>query len=235
MNNFEQIEGILNFENGNDFYFLNILKRRKDNPDMVKDVKVIKSFYINSLQELQDIKDRIISICDEENARAYIRLNRRNHRHISVEILKHFVSLIKNDPNTYDVSLKSVIDITQLISENKFDDIKHYIKSLDYKRYDSICGSSPCDKDKTWIVDIDYVEGELGSKGVKTEPWDIDEINELLIKLQSETKKEPLMLKIPTKNGYHLITRPFNLQTFGDQYRSRIDVHKDNPTLLYCK
>ena len=37
---------------------------------------------------------------------------------------------------------------------------------------------------------------------------------------------------IPTKNGYHIITKPFNLKQFKDKY-SDIDVHKNNPTILY--
>ena len=38
---------------------------------------------------------------------------------------------------------------------------------------------------------------------------------------------------IPTKTGWHLITTPFNLQQFRKEYPD-IDVHKNNPTLLYC-
>ena len=37
---------------------------------------------------------------------------------------------------------------------------------------------------------------------------------------------------IPTKNGWHLITKPFNLQQFKEKYPD-IDVQKNNPTLLY--
>lgn len=37
---------------------------------------------------------------------------------------------------------------------------------------------------------------------------------------------------IPTKNGYHIITKPFNLKQFKDKYPD-IDVHKNNPTILY--
>jgi len=38
--------------------------------------------------------------------------------------------------------------------------------------------------------------------------------------------------QIPTKNGYHIITKPFNLKQFKDKYPD-IDVHKNNPTILY--
>ena len=39
---------------------------------------------------------------------------------------------------------------------------------------------------------------------------------------------------IPTKSGFHLITTPFDMSTFAKQYPN-IDVHKNNPTLLYFK
>ena len=34
-------------------------------------------------------------------------------------------------------------------------------------------------------------------------------------------------------NGIHLITTSFNLQQFKEKYPD-IDIHKNNPTLLYC-
>jgi len=55
--------------------------------------------------------------------------------------------------------------------------------------------------------------------------------------LQTETGKEPMLEVLPTKNGYHMITRPFNLSKFKlliNDLDVRLDVHKDNPTILYC-
>jgi hypothetical protein len=40
------------------------------------------------------------------------------------------------------------------------------------------------------------------------------------------------MYKVPTKNGIHLITNPFNLNAFKFGFPN-IDVHKNNPTILY--
>ena len=37
---------------------------------------------------------------------------------------------------------------------------------------------------------------------------------------------------IETKNGYHLITKPFNSKVFGEKY-PEIEIHKNNPTILY--
>ena len=38
--------------------------------------------------------------------------------------------------------------------------------------------------------------------------------------------------RIPSKNGYHLITKPFDLQVFSKEFPT-VEVHKNNPTNLY--
>ena len=43
------IKTILSF-NKDDFYFVQVMKRRKDNPDMEKDMIVIDNFYIGSFE-----------------------------------------------------------------------------------------------------------------------------------------------------------------------------------------
>jgi len=37
---------------------------------------------------------------------------------------------------------------------------------------------------------------------------------------------------IPSKNGYHVITSPFDVSEFSKSFPN-IDIHKDNPTNLY--
>ena len=227
MNNFEKIKEILKFENENDFYFLQVLKRRKDNPEMDRDVKVVKSFYIFSQEELDKCSTVIIHLCEFENARAYIRLNRRNLQSVGIELLKERVRSIEMNGDN-ERTFEDISFITSTLRTRRYSDMlsSFTASSQDRKLFDSVCGSSPCDKDKTWIVDIDYTDGK--------EPWDIDVINELLFNLQAATGRLPLMIKIPTKNGFHMITRPFNLQSFGKEF-PYIDIHKDNPTILYCK
>ena len=88
--------------------------------------------------------------------------------------------------------------------------------------FDTVAGQHNSDKDKKWIIDID---DDL--------PYDNSEVKHLILKLQNETKKEPMFQIIPTKNGVHFITRPFNLKKFKDEF-PLIDAHKDNPTILYC-
>jgi hypothetical protein len=199
MNNLEEILPLLNFENSDDkFYFIQIYKRRKDNPEMLKDMEVLNNFYIYTEGQLYMKFPQIQKICDDNNARAYIRLNRRSDRKIALQALARLATMIASD--------------------------QYKMRNL----YDSIAGEFHSETDKTWLIDIDYKDFEGRSSILET-------IHSAIRKLQIDAKKEPLMHMIPTKNGYHLITRPFNLKML-EPIRlggTRFDIHKDNPTILY--
>jgi len=201
VNNIKEIRKMLSFEDKDDFYFLQILKRRKDNPDLKRDMIVISNHYIESLEQYDRMAPHIVSICDAENARAYFRVNKRNYKHLSFHMLKRVV---------------------EVVSSGAFKSLKG--------SFDSVCGQNHADKDKKWIVDIDDVDMKSNDNPDGYVGLDA----ELLVwKLQLETKKPPKSILLPTKNGYHLITRPFNLKKFKDKFPG-VDVHKDNPTILYC-
>jgi hypothetical protein len=200
-NNIKEIRKMLSFEDKDDFYFLQILKRRKDNPDLKRDMIVISNHYIESLEQYDRMIPHVISICDAENARAYFRVNKRNYTHLSYHMLKRVVEVISSGA----------------------------VKSLKGS-FDSVCGQHHSDKDKKWIVDIDWVD--IKSPDNMEGKYRFDQIEYKVTQLQFETKKDPLMVRIPTKNGVHFITRPFNLKKFKDEFPG-VDVHKDNPTLLY--
>ena len=131
MNNFDIIRKMISFPDENAFYFLQILKRRKDNPDLVKDMIHIEDYYIYSLEQFDGLRQRIIDQCDTENARAYFRLNRRDAKKISMQVLKRTVDYI--------------------VSENY-----RAVKNV----FASCAGEFHSDPDKTWIVDIDNVSIE---------------------------------------------------------------------------
>ena len=201
VNNINRIRELISFSDEFDFYFLQILKRRKDNPDLKRDMVVIANYHIESLEQYDSLMPHIINLCNAENARAYFRINRRNYKHLSFHMLKRVVEVISSG----------------------------MVKSLK-GTFDSVCGQNHSDKDKKWIIDLDddIMYSEDNPEGYY--PMDI---YNLIKSLQSETKKEPMIEMVPTKNGNHYITRPFNLKKFKETY-PKIDVHKDNPTILYC-
>lgn len=88
------------------------------------------------------------------------------------------------------------------------------------KSYDRACGMGHNDKNKTWIIDID---------GQFSDDWLLQMIH-YIDNCKPEGNK--LVTQLPTKNGLHLITKPFDLRDFKNKY-SEIDIHKDNPINLY--
>lgn len=87
--------------------------------------------------------------------------------------------------------------------------------------YNSVCGQHS-KGEKKWIVDIDTKDQDF-----------VDGVAEAIESLPP-TDREKVLLRVPTRNGVHLITRGFNMAEFRKAYPG-IDVHKDNPTLLYAE
>jgi len=89
--------------------------------------------------------------------------------------------------------------------------------------YSTACGKSFVTKHKLYVVDLD---GELAEQ---------DKLNEIAQYIEEECEPvDVLKLQyiVPTAHGKHLICKPFNTAKFGQKYPN-VDVHKNNPTLLY--
>ena len=82
------------------------------------------------------------------------------------------------------------------------------------------------ESNKNWIIDID--ENLSKEDLIKLHVF-IDDLEPV-----SEPNTSKLKFCVPTLHGQHLITSPFNCQKFSQVYPN-IDIHKDNPTLLYFK
>ena len=124
--NFELIKTLIDFEEANTFYFLQILKRKKDNPGQREDSITIKILYIYSMEDLDRYRERIIRYCTENNARAYIGINRLDLEMIALHVAH---------------------ETTGLILKKQYKAVRNV--------YESACGSFSDEKTKKWIVDID--------------------------------------------------------------------------------
>lgn len=92
--------------------------------------------------------------------------------------------------------------------------------------WSTACGRKHSDSNKKWIVDIDFVPSDCEDNGLK--------ILDVLYTIKwCQPDGDKFIEQIPTKNGVHLITHPFNKKEFKDIYPC-IDIHTNNPTLLYC-
>lgn len=193
INNFDQILKLMDFRSDDDFYFLQIIKRKKEHPDLPKSVIIMHVFYIKSKEELLDKKDEIIHLCEYYKARAYISINRKSFEKTAFQTLK-------------------------IISDSIMSKEYRFIR----KAFNSACGkfSNESSETKKWIIDID-------------EKLDNDIFDYIGIILNNiEPKGDKVITIIDTKNGHHLITKPFNVQEFS-KYYPNFDIHKDNPTILY--
>jgi hypothetical protein len=124
--NFEQIEKLLDWSISGTFYFVQILKRRKENPEMKTGTAVIDNFYIYNDSDLTKLKERIVERCSKHNARAYINLNRLDLEKVAM------------------YTAKQVMDY---IIAKDFKSVKN--------AYATVCGSHHSESEKKWIIDID--------------------------------------------------------------------------------
>lgn len=91
------------------------------------------------------------------------------------------------------------------------------------KAYESVCGEYGYGE-KRWVIDID--------------DKDFDQVIRIAhrINQMDSTNDVNVIGYIPTKNGWHIITRPFNLKQFEPyKVQYQLDIHKNNPTILYFK
>lgn len=72
---FDKVKDLLTFESDDDFYYLQILQRKKENPQLGSNSRVIKNYYIGSVEYLENRYEEIRKLCTEFNARAMLRLN----------------------------------------------------------------------------------------------------------------------------------------------------------------
>lgn len=217
VDNFELIKSHLAFENDGDCYYLQLLRRQSDDPmvDGKPDPayhgnmhsRSLKDYFIRSVEELDERRHEITSLCDMFNVRAYIRMNKRNYRGLSMQILKHITD--------------------QLVSGQTFSSPFHLVSSA--------AGlANSAGKEKTWIVDLD----------AEYMPFK-DDIETMCDRCESgfpiaDGFYSNVLYSVPTKHGSHLVVRPFNLKQFDSLWcemftgLKKPDIHKDNPTILYC-
>lgn len=97
VDNFSLIRSLLNFKSDDDFYFAQLIQRKKENPNNRGDWAV-KTWTISSFEKFDELKPDIIDMAIKFNARATIRLNVRSRRQCALETLAELASNIaKND------------------------------------------------------------------------------------------------------------------------------------------
>ena len=219
VDNFDIIRRLLKFDDKDDFYFLQIIQRKKDGnivPSANNGYRTIKTYYIRSLEDFDKRKEAIIQLCEQNNARAYINLNVRNAREVALTAAKAYIDLVREDRCHQG-----------------------------HRVYDHACGVTPkMGVKKKWIVDVDDLTPEqvniICEKICKCRSGrHYNAINDVY---------DNIIAQIPTAHGIHIITHGFDVGRFREileqttsinltkeQIKEITTVKKDNPTLLYFK
>lgn len=113
IDNLELIKPLLNFKDEGDFYMLYVLKRKKDQPEGEKDnhqsVRTIKTYCVENIEYLEKRYDEIKRLCEIFNARAYIHVQKQNHKDVSLDMMVALAERIKNGQHKQKHLFDSVV------------------------------------------------------------------------------------------------------------------------------
>lgn len=210
VDNFELIKPLLKFENEGDCYYVQLLRRQSDDPKI--DGEPDPAYHGN--MHSRSIKDYFIRSIEHLD-----RVADEIRTLCKIFNVRAYIRLNKRSYKAIALSMtKHVID--QMTSGETY--------SSPFNLIASAAGKANCaGSDKTWIVDIDkeYLPYRAS-------------IVEQITKCQPFQNAEDMHI-IPTKNGEHVICKPFNVKSLQDWWLAQsykmplCDIHKDNPTILY--
>jgi hypothetical protein len=113
IDNLEIIKPLLNFSEPGDFYMLYVFKRKKDQPEGERDnhqsVRTIKAYCIESIDHLERRYAEIKQLCEMFKARAYIHVQKQNHKDVSLEMMMALAERIKNGSQNQKGLFDSVV------------------------------------------------------------------------------------------------------------------------------
>ena len=178
------------------FFNIQLIQRKKDVPECNGNSRLIKSINIpfkNKLEELlkqfEYIRPTLLKLCQNESCRAMINLNPCSKKTMNLRLIQKITDNMIQD------------QLDQLVFNNK-----GMLQSV-------IDNSHHTGSPKLWVLDVDTK--------------DISQLETIKQFLMENTSKlnfkislnDTLLLEtLETKNGFHLITRPFNVQLFNEVF-----------------
>ena len=222
-NRIEKLKPLINF-NKDEFIVVRILQRKKDNPNLEYSVKQLKTYSFYSWEELESQIDRIKEICDMNNARAYIRLNKQN----SVDVSLRCISEMSDNLRTGNSSKnKGVWDSVSGKGGSK----DWWVLDLDSEHIDL-----KDDLIQTLIYSYNNRNGEFDCYWITNYNFD------MLDFLRKDTlcmNNYPIY-ENQTKSGTHIICKPFDtriLDKYNKELSSKgiqtIQIQEDANSILY--
>jgi hypothetical protein len=113
IDNLELIKPLLNFSEPGDFYMLYVFKRKKDQPEGERDnhqsVRTIKTYCVESIEYLEKRYEEIKQLCEMFKARAYIHIQKQNHRDVSLNMMVALAQRIQDGNHKQQGLFDSVV------------------------------------------------------------------------------------------------------------------------------
>jgi len=208
IDNFKYIIPLLSFDSEDQFYFVQILQRKKDGNEIKgtnNSNRTIRTYRIDSIKKLQELKNEMIKFAIYFNARVGINLNKRSYEKAAFNTLKK---------------------IADQMSNKSFKNVK--------SAYDSVCGLHDSAVDKIWIIDVDEYESkpldrnkfEIIKALQHSQPYDVRKI---LADIPSKTGSHFITKPFNTIEFFTYLFDNYNRTLMHEMP----EIHKNNPTNLY--
>lgn len=199
IDNIELIKPLLNFENEGDFYMMYIFKRKKDQPEEEKDnhqsVRTIKTYCIESLEYLDKRYEEIKMLCEVFKARAYIHVQKQNHKDVSLEMMLSLAQRIKDGQHEQKNLFDSVVGQLKTHEKRWIVDVDTKDKSVLAKTQHIINGVKPY-RDTPKVINI--IPTKNGYHLI-TERFDVMEFGKYFLngEVHDIQKKNPTLFYYP--------------------------------------
>ncbi len=202
LDNINTIKRLLNFENEGDFYMLYVFKRKKDQPEGERDnhqsVRTIKTYCVNSVEYLEKRYDEIKQLCEMFKARAYIHVQKQNHKDVSLNMMVALAQRIQ------DGNLKQQHLFDSVVGQLKTHE-KRWIIDIDDVSMDSFAHAEYYTSMREYINELQEEAGKDKSMTfvktksgfhIITQPFNVMKFKEKYPDVDVQ-KKNPTLLYLP--------------------------------------
>lgn len=211
VNNFDEIRKLLKWEKEGDYYYVQLILRKKDGTtthgNKNNSARLIRSYQFFNIDQFNAKEIEIIKECELHGCRAGINLNKRNEEQVALELNTQLAKRLQSK------NYKGINGILNTVNGAKIVDDED-TGEYDYK------GSV----DKFWLIDCDTVE-------------EYEAVLEILKDSSIKPEGEKIITILPTYTGYHIITNRFDRMVFNKLLSTKLtkipDIHKNNPVSLY--
>ena len=198
IDNIDLIKPLLNFEDEGDFYMLYVFKRKKDQPEGERDnhqsVRTIKTYCVTSIDYLNKRYEEIKQLCEVFKARAYIHIQKQNHKDVSLNMMVALAERIRNGQDKQQHLFDSVVGQIKTLEKRWIVDVDTKDENALLKIMRLVNGCKP--EGNKICATIPTKNGYH----LITGKFDVMEFNKFML-LQGETpdiqKKNPTLLYYP--------------------------------------